>query len=44
MFYFQLEFLGETLILLKDISVETSWYCIDVNVHDRHILLIYKKI
>ena len=43
MFYFQAEFWAETLILLKDVQVKTSWYCHDVNVHDRHILLIYEK-
>ena len=45
MFYFQSEFWSETLILLKDICVKTSWYCIDVSVHvhDKHILLIYEK-
>ena len=43
MFYFQSEFWAETLIMLKDISVKSSWYCIDVTVHDRNILLIYEK-
>ena len=44
MVYFQAELWTETLIiLLKDIQVKTSWYYIDVNVNDRHILLIYEK-
>ena len=43
MFYFQSEFWAETLIPMKDIQVKTLWYCIDVNMHDRCILLIYKK-
>ena len=43
MFYFQSKFWAEKLILLKDTQVTTSWYCIDVNVHDKHILLINEK-
>ena len=38
------EFGVETLILLKDISSQNIMInCIDVNVHDRHILLVYEK-
>ena len=43
MFYFQAEFWAETLILLKNIQIETWWYCTDVNLHDRQTLLIYEK-
>ena len=37
------EFWTGTLTLLRNNCVKTSWYCIDVNVHGRHSLLIYDK-
>ena len=43
MLYFQSEFWAQTLILLKDFQVKTSWYCIDVNVRAWHIFLIDEK-
>ena len=30
-------------MLLKDVQVKTSWYCLNVSEHDSHILFIYKK-
>ena len=39
MFYFHSEF----IVLLNDTGVKTLWYCIDVSVHDRHMLLFYER-
>ena len=41
--FFQAKFYASTLILLRDMLRETSWYSIDISGNDRHILLFYNK-